>query len=440
MTRNRILLGLTLLLSLVVDVQADDWPRWLGPEGDSVWRETGIVDRLPAKGPPIKWRASVSYGYSGPAVANGRVYVTDFQTDKTFVNNAGARTKLDGSERILCLDAEDGKVIWKHEYPCTYEISFPGGPRSTPTVHDGKVYTLGAEGHLVCLDAVRGTPVWSRELKKVYNVKLPFWGYSGSPLIDGQKVICMVGGKDNAVVALDKDTGKELWKALSATEAGYSSPIIIRAGGKRQLIAWLPEAINGLDPETGKSYWSTEVKPSYKMSIMTPRQAGDFLYVGGIVTIGLALKMDRDKPAVEEAYRGERTRGIFPVNSTPVVDGELMYGVSQQGELMAVKMATGEQLWESLKATTGDRKVNNATAFLVRNKDRYFLFNETGHLIIAKLSPKEYEEISRFKLLEPTNTSFNRPVVWSHPAFARRCIFARNDKELVCASLAAEEK
>ena len=281
----------------------------------------------------------------------------------------------------------------------------------------------------------------ARDLKKDYHVQTPFWGYSGSPVIDGRKVICIVGGKDNAVVALDKDTGKEIWKALSSSEAGYSTPVIIEAGGKRQLIVWHPEALNGLDPETGKLYWSSEVKPSYKMSIMTPRLAGAYLYVGGIVTVGLALKMDRDKPEVQEAYRGERTRGIFPVNSTPVVDGDLLYGVSQQGELMAVKAATGAPLWESLKATTtNDRKTNNATAFLVRNGARWFLFNEAGNLIIAKLSPKGYEEISRFKLLEPTNTAFNRPVVWSHPAFARRCIFARNDKELVCASLAAERK
>jgi len=440
MPRIHTLLAITLLLAVGVVARADDWPRWLGPQGDSVWRETGIVDRLPPKGPPIKWRVPVGYGYSGPAVADGRVYVTDYQTTDTFENNPNARPKLDGSERILCLNAGDGKLLWKYEYKCPYQISFPGGPRATPTVQDGKVYTLGAEGNLTCLDAVKGTLVWACELKKEYNAKTPMWGYSGSPLVDGRKVICIVGGKDNAVVALDKDTGKEIWKALSSSEAGYSSPTIIHAGGKRQLIVWHPEAINGLDPETGKPYWSAEVKPSHKMSIMTPRHGGAYLYVGGIVTIGLALKLDNNKPGVEEAYRGESKKGIFPVNSTPVVEGELLYGVSQQGELMAVRLATGEQLWESLKATTGERKVNNATAFLVKNGDRYFLFNDTGHLIIAKLSPKGYEEISRFKLLEPTNSAFDRTVVWSHPAFAQRCIFARNDKEIVCASLAAQQK
>jgi outer membrane protein assembly factor BamB len=439
MSRIGTLPGMILFLAVVGAARADDWPRWLGPQGDSIWRETGIVDRLPENGPPIKWRAPVGYGYSGPAVAEGRVYVTDYQTTDTFNNNPGARTKLDGSERVLCLNAADGQLLWKYEYKCPYHISFPGGPRATPTIHGGKVYTMGAEGNLTCLDAVKGTLVWALELKKEYNAATPFWGYSGSPLIDGQKVICIVGGKDHAVVALDKDTGKEIWKSLSSPEAGYSTSMILRAGGKRQLIVWHPESLNGLDPETGKLFWSVDVAPSYKMSIMTPRQAGDFLYVGGLKTIGLAVKLDRDKPAVEEAWRGERTKGLFPINSTPVVDGELMYGVSQDGELMAVKMATGEQLWETLKATVAnDRKTSNGTAFLVKNGDRYFLFNEMGQLIIAKLSPKGYEEISRFKLLEPTNKSMPRSVVWSHPAFAHRCIFARNDKELVCASLAAE--
>jgi outer membrane protein assembly factor BamB len=441
MARFCSLLGITLSLSVGVAARADDWPRWLGPQGDSVWRETNIVDHLPKTGPPIKWRAPVAYGYSGPAVAAGRVYVTDYQTTDPLVNKASARTKLEGQERILCFDADNGKVLWRHQYKCPYEISYPGGPRATPTVHDGKVYALGAEGNLTCLDAVSGSVVWARDLHKDYNVKTPYWGYSGSPLVDGQKVICIVGGKDNAVVAFDKDSGNELWKALSCSEAGYSSPVIIQAAGRRQLIVWHPEAINCLDPETGKLYWTSEAKLANKMSIMTPRHGSDYLYVGGIGTIGVCLMLDPDKPAVTEAYRGEKNRGIFPVNSTPVVDGELMYGVSQQGELMAVTLATGEQLWETLKATTrDDRKTNNATAFLVRNGDRYFLFNESGHLIIARLNRKGYEENSRFKLLEPTNTSFNRPVVWTHPAFARRCIFARNDKELVCASLAAEEK
>lgn len=423
------------------DLRADDWPCWLGPQGDSQWRETGIVDRFPEKGLPIKWRAEVGLGYSGPVVAGNKVFVSDFLTKDKFTNDPGKRDTLVGEERIVCFDAGTGKQIWKYAYPCTYSISFGGGPRATPTVWDGKVYSFGAEGNLVCLAADSGKLLWQLDVKKQYETKTPIWGFSSSPVIEDHHLFLIIGGKEHAAISLDPATGKELWKSLSSTEPGYSSPTLITAGGKRQLIIWHPESLNSLDPTSGKVYWSIGLKPSYGMSIMTPRQAGDTLTVGGIVTVGMGVKLNPDQPTAVEAYRGERDKGIFPVNSTPVVVKGYLYGISQEGELMAIKPDTGEQLWQTLKATVkSERKVKNATAFLVQNGDKTFLFNESGELILARLSSKGYDEISRFRLLEPTNSSFDRPVVWSHPAFAQRCVFARNDKELICASLAAEEK
>ena len=144
--------------------------------------------------------------------------------------HADARTQ--GKERVLCLEAKTGKEVWKHEYDCTYEVSYPAGPRCTPTVHDGKVYALGTEGNLYCLDAKKGAVLWSKDFKKDYGAKTPIWGHCGHPLVDGKKLICTVGGKGSVVVAFDKDSGKELWKALDATELGYSPPTMITAGGR----------------------------------------------------------------------------------------------------------------------------------------------------------------------------------------------------------------
>jgi outer membrane protein assembly factor BamB len=420
--------------------RADDWPQWLGPQRDGVWRETGLLDKFPAGGPKVLWRVKVGGGYAGPAVAGGRVYVTDYVTDADLrkLNNPVGQPKVNGKERVLCLDAKDGKELWKYEYDCPYAISYPAGPRCTPTVADGKVYTLGAMGNLLCLDAAKGTLLWSKDFPKDYGAKVPRWGFAGHPLVDGRKLICIVGGKGSVAVAFDKDTSKELWKALSASEQGYSAPVVLEAGGKRQLVIWDADAIHGLGPETGQVYWSAPLKPSYGMSIATPRRQGEYLFAGGMVGKAVLLRLAADRPAVEEVWRGDRDTGVYPSNSTPALDDGTIYGCDcMQGDLRAVELKTGKVLWKTFAPVAGKRETHG-TAFLVKNGDRYFLFNEKGELIIARLTPKGYEEVSRATLLAPTGEAFGRDVLWSHPAFAGRCVFARNDKEIVCASLAKE--
>ncbi|MBI3866120.1 MAG: PQQ-binding-like beta-propeller repeat protein, partial [Planctomycetia bacterium] len=140
------LLAVVLSLNLTGLASADDWPQWMGPKRDSVWRETGIIDKFPEAGPPVLWRIKIGGGYAGPAVADGRVYVADYLTeaDTKKLSNPGSRPPIDGEERVLCLDAKTGKEIWTHRYACKYSISYPAGPRCTPTVHQGKVYVLGA--------------------------------------------------------------------------------------------------------------------------------------------------------------------------------------------------------------------------------------------------------------------------------------------------------
>src|SRR5262245_2521511 len=432
--------GMTIVLFATAAVRAEDWPQWMGPNRDAVWQETGILQRFPPKGPTVLWRTPIKAGYSGPAVAGGKVYVMDYVTDVDFrtKSDPGSRPKIQGSERVLCLDARTGKEIWKHEYDCPYEISYPAGPRCTPTVHEGKVYALGSEGNLCCLDADTGKPVWSKAFKKDYKSKTPIWGICGHPLVDGKKLICTVGGPGALVVAFDKDTGKEIWKNLSAKEPGYSPPTIIEAGGKRQLLIWDPDALNSLDPETGKAHWAVDLAPAYKMSIMTPRKFDDYLFVGGNGNKCVMLKLAADKPEVTEVWRGDTKTGVGPVNMTPFIDDGYIYGVDQPGELMAVEVKTGKRAWATAEPVSGKKKQGAGTAFIVKNGDRYFLFNELGELVIARLSPEKFEEIDRAKILEPTSTAFGRDVVWSHPAFANKCMFARNDKEIVCVSLAAE--
>lgn len=436
---RRILLSCLLLLLSMLQVRSDDWPQWMGPQRDGIWRETGILEKFPAGGPKVLWRSKVSWGYAGPAVADGLVYVPDYWTSDD-VRKASQpfrpKTPLKGKERLLCLDAQTGKQVWKYEYDCIYTVSYPVGPRCTPTVVDGKVYFLGCEGHLSCLDAKTGTVLWKKDFQKDYDAKTPIWGFCGHPLVEGKTLYCVVGGKDALVVAFDKDTGKQLWKALNANEPGYCPPTLITAGGTRQLLIWDPQQIHSLDPKTGKSYWSAELTPNYAMSIMAPRQLGNYLFAGGIGGKALLLELASDKPAVKEVWRGTAGKAVYPVNSTPILEEGTIYGVDQPGQLRAVDLQTGDRLWETTKPTTGDKPASSGTAFLVKNGDRFFLFSEKGELILARLDRKAYTEIDRWKMLETTSFAFGRDVVWSHPAFANKCVFARNDKEIVCVSLA----
>jgi outer membrane protein assembly factor BamB len=162
-------------------------------------------------------------------VANGKVFVADKVVSPGTVEPkdpfSGDKMKTPSTERLLCLDAATGKEVWKHEHPVAYQIQYPAGPRCTPTVHEGKVYALGAMGNLCCLDAATGKPVWEKELTKEYKIKAPTWGFAGHPIVYKNLLICLVGGDGSTVVAFDRNTGAEVWKALSAPEPGYNSPV-----------------------------------------------------------------------------------------------------------------------------------------------------------------------------------------------------------------------
>ena len=438
----KLMSSLMVAATMVTVAVADDWPQWMGPNRDAVWAESGIIDKFPEGGPKVLWRTPIGSGYSGPAVTAGRVYVMDYVTKDNIKRDNFVRMRLDGDERVVCLDAEKGDIVWKHSYPRKYTISYPSGPRCTPTVSEGKVYALGAEGNLWCLNAADGKEIWSKDFAKDYKVKSPTWGFASHPLVDGKKLICVVGGENAEVVAFDKDTGKEIWKALSSKEPGYCPPTMIEAGGVRQLLIWRAEGLDSLDPETGKSYWSVPLAPRFAMGIMAPRKDGEYLYAGAVWGAAVALKLDPSKPAVTEAWRGienMKGKGLYPMNMTPFVEKGVIYGVDQPGQMRAVKIDTGEQLWESWLPVTGKEKskqVYCGTAFVVKNGDRFFIFNELGELIIAKMDPKGYQEIGRAKLLEPTGVTSGRSIVWSHPAFADKRCYVRNDKEIICVSLA----
>ena len=419
---------------------ADDWPQWMGPTRDGVLQETGLIESIPADGLKVNWRVPIQSGYSGPAVADGRVFVTDYEkTGGESFNNPGKRAELTGKERVLCFEAATGKEIWKHEYDCKYSISYPAGPRCTPTVDGQHVYTLGSEGDLICFVAATGEVVWQRSFKNDFKAPVPIWGHCAHPLVHGDHLICMVGGDGQTVVAFDKKTGKEKWKALSATDAGYCPPSIIQAGGVEQLLIWHPESLHSLNPTDGTQYWQEALKPQYGMSIARPQRDGDLLYVSGIGSTSVMLRLAADKPAVEEVWVGNPKNAVYCANSTPLLVDGVIYGTDcQVGFMVAADAKSGDRLWKSWEPTTGGtRRANHGTAFITKSGNKFFLFNEKGDLILADIDSKQYSERGRFHVLDATGECFGRDVVWSHPAYANKQLFARNDKELVNVSLDA---
>jgi outer membrane protein assembly factor BamB len=439
------------LAVFALTARADDWPQWLGTARDGVWREKGILTKFPKGGPKELWRVPIGGGYAGPAVADGLVYVTDRQlaTGQKESANPFARANSRGKERILALDAKTGKEVWKYEYDCKYTMSYPAGPRATPVVHGGKVWTIGGMGDVLCLDAKKGTVLWSKNLMKEYDATdPPVWGYAAHLLIDGDNVITLAS-KKAAVVALNKDTGKEVWKSLEmdAADIGYCPPMIYTFGGKRQLIIWHPESVNGLDPATGKPLWSYDWKIQANLTVPTPRQVGDRLFLTAFYNGSRLLEVKAD--GVKELWRSkgrseQDTQALHSIMPTPFIEGRVAYGVCSYGQLRAIDIEDGgKRLWEDYTATGAMKPERWANAFLTPNEGRYFLFNEKGDLIIAKLSPKGYEPLDRAHLIAPTGPlgggkGGGRMVVWSHPAYANKAIYVRNDKEIAAFSLAAE--
>ncbi len=426
--------ALAIALTVATATQADDWPQWMGPKRDNIWRETGLLDKFPEGGPKIAWRAPVAGGYAGPAVAEGKVFITDYVTAANVKVSNFDRKEFSGTERVQCLDEASGKVLWKHEYPVKYRISYPSGPRCTPVVEDGKVYTLGAVGNFFCFDVDSGKIVWQKDFQKQYGAKPALWGYAAHPLIDGDKILTLVGGKGSHIVAFDKDSGAEIWKAITAFEQGYSPPTIIKSGGVRQLILLRPKAVTSVNPESGKEYWSVPYDATSGSIIMSPVRYEDYLYVGGYRGKSLLLKLASDKPGAEEVWRDKRGYGISPVNVQPFLQDAVMYGCDESGDFFAVNLPDGKRLWETQEFINGKR-APSGTVFVVKQANRFWLFNDQGELIIAQLSPEGFKEIDRAKILEPTNVAFGRDVVWCMPAFANKRMYVRNDKQLVCVDL-----
>lgn len=424
-------------------VHADDWPEFRGEGRLGVWHETGILQDFPTEGLKARWRMPIKAGYAGPAVADGRVFVTDFEPTQ------GMR----GTERAMALEETTGNLLWSQEWDADYAgIQWEVGPGATPTVDGDRVYILGRTGVLSALRVDTGEILWRKSYAEDYHVdrmRWGFdWGFASAPLVDGERLICFVGGPPDArVVALDKMTGEEIWRALpSEADLGVAQPIIIEAGGARQLIVWDPEEVASLNPVTGEVYWQQPYVVGGAMTVAVPVQVGSQLFFSTFYDGPMMLTLNQDRPGATVAWKGSsnseiRTEGLHAVLATPIIDGGYIYGICSYGQLRCLNASTGERLWETQDATVERRRW--VSGFMVKNGNRVFISNDRGELIISRLSPSGYEEISRTHLIDPTSPPGNRrelrTVSWVHPAYANKHVYMRNDEEIISLSLDAAD-
>jgi outer membrane protein assembly factor BamB len=417
---NRLLTA-PLWILLLSPALADDWPQFRGSKRDAVCSET-----IPSDGVKIRWRAPVGGGFASPVIAQGRVYLaySEWRDAQAW-------------EHLRCFDEKSGATLWTYSYEVGYDPSWRegnrlDGPRATPTIHEGRLYEIGADADLYCLEAATGAVVWKRALRKDYALD-DHRCITPSPLIEGELLIIVPGGKPDAgVVAFDRNTGKEVWRALDGRWT-YSSPIIVDAGGKRQLIVCTVLAVTSLDPSTGKVYWrETHDLANGPSLVATPVLQGERLLVSGMM-----FRLDSEKPAATLLWPDSPApaRRVLSSTSMPLIQGDYVYTERMSGLLICMDARSGNPVWKNDKVT----KVGGGAALhLIPNGDAVWIFTDQGDLIRARLSPEGYQELSRAHVLDPAHPFGGRKVAWAPPAIANRHFFARSEQELVCASLTAK--
>jgi len=385
-------------------VAVDDWPRWRGPNGDGVWNAPKLPEKWPAGGLKTVWKRPVGGGYAGIAVGEGRVFTLDYEKDV---------------ERVLCLDATTGKPIWSHTYSVRYGNlgGYANGPRTTPTVYQNKVYTLGPVGHLFCFDARTGDVVWKHDTVAEFGAKVPEWGFAGSPVLDDDKLIVhLAAPKNGCVMAFDRTTGKELWRCLP-DDGGYCTPVLIPSKSGKQLVLWTPQNVHGIDPERGKPLWNVPYKVTYGVSIAPPIFHDDLVLVTGYWEGAKAIRLG-DKPTdAKTAWTDTKLlRGLM---AQPLYRDGHAYTIDRDFGLTCFEFKTGKKLWDDDNQLTPRGRNPHASIVWLSDGDRAMALNAVGELVLCRLNPKGYEEQSRVQAL--------RGLVWGHPAFAGRFLFAKTD-------------
>ncbi|MHC4878148.1 MAG: PQQ-binding-like beta-propeller repeat protein [Planctomycetota bacterium] len=412
---------------------ASDWPQWRGPNGDGTWvGAPQLKESWPNDGLPVVWRAEIGGGYAGVTVADGRVYLFDRKVERGPGDAANGKPLgpiVSERERLLCLDAGTGRELWQFSYPETYgDLDYGNGPRAAPTIAGKSVLTIGALGKLHCLRIADGSVEWSVDLVKDYQGRPPTWGYAASPLVRGDSVIVIGGGKDDrSVLALEKSSGKLQWSSLS-DKAGYTWPVAVEREGHTQLVCWTPSHVRGIDARDGKPLWEYPYEITYGVSIATPIVHDGIVLVCGYWHGSRAIQLGAQP--TDARLKWEENRYLRGLMSQPLYRDGYVYLLDKQYGLTCFELATGKKVWDDENTLTPRGRNPQASLVWLGDEDRIIALNAEGELVLAHINPDGYSEIARAKIIDHT---------WAHPAYSGNRVFARSDSELVCVELPVRE-
>ena len=396
---------------VIFSLQAEDWPRWRGPDLNGISKEKNWTTAWPKEGPKQLWKADVGVGFSAVAVANGRVF--------TMGNNNGRDT-------VYCFDAEKGGLIWKHSYECVLDPRFyEGGTSATPTVDGDRVYTISKRGDVFCFEAATGKIHWQKHLIQELGLALPandqdnWWGFAGSPLVRGN-LLLLNAASDG--IALHKNGGKIVWsngKGLS----GYSTPVPFKQNGKDFITLAAAESMVAVNEKDGKVAWRYPWKTAYNVNAPDPIVSGDKIFISSYRHGCALLQMKGD--GVEKVYENRNINNHL--NPCVLIDG-FLYGIDGDagyaGGLTCIEFATGALKWSEKSIGTGA---------LMAAGNKLIVQGAKGELVIAEATPEAFKPLARAQVLGGK--------CWTVPVLGNGRIYCRNSKgDLVCVDVRDEAR
>lgn len=379
-----------------------DWPQWRGPRQDGLSQETGLLASWPEEGPPELWRILLGAGFSAVSVVDGKAY-TMYGTET--------------DEMVVCIDVADGSILWKTHSAESLENEYGNGPRATPTIDDGRVYTHGATGSLLCLGANTGDKIWGFNTLEKFGAKPLEFGMSASPVVIGDMLVIVVGAPNGkSLVALHKITGEVLWTSLSDL-GGYSTPIHIDVDGTKQIVVLTGKSVVGVAADDGRELWRHPWETTLDANVATPIYQDGLLFISSGYGTGCALfrlSVTGGVATAEELWDSKSMKNYF---STSVLHNGYLYGFNNT-MLTCMAFDTGDVIWR-------ERGFNKGSVLLADGK--LIILGERGTLALAEVSVEDYKEISRVGIFEGKS--------WTVPTVAGGKLFLRNEEELVCLNL-----
>jgi len=397
-----------------------DWPQWRGPNRDDISTETGLLKQWPKAGPPLRWTfTNAGAGYSGPAIVGDRLYIM------------GARGEM---ECVIAVDANTAKEIWATRFAKCFRNDWGDGPRGTPTVDGNLVYGIGGQGDLVCVETASGRKVWQVRIAKDLGGQImrpSIWGYSESPLVDGDRVLCSPGGSKGTVACLDKKTGKVLWRSTELKDpASYSSLTMDEVGSKRQVVVTTGYGLAGLDSADGRLLWRYD-RPEFTIAVIpTAIETGDYIYSTADYSAGSDLIKVTPSGGKFKAEKVYHNKEVDNKHGGMVLVGNHLYGYAEHGRgaWVCEELKTGKVLWkEGQKLERGS---------LTCADGRLYCYGEKkGTVVLLEPSAAGWKENGRFTIPQESKIRKPKGGIWTHPVVANGHLYLRDQDLIFCYDL-----